>query len=230
MAINPYTLNGLYQKGILDYVDPDLCVGMAAAPMSSMQNPYANLKAQSYMNNAMQGNLYKSHGSQGDSFTFNGGNNPYAYQGVGSASNSFTNMFGQTGVGTNYQGSALGFGDPSVGSQATIGIASSFGDPTVGGYYQGGGENAYGGFGDLKNNVSGGMAKATALYNNTPPLLKGLAAIGIGILGVKMLFRGKGKKGGFLSKLNPLNWLSKTKHSVVKPVKTSIWSKLKFWK
>lgn len=212
MAINPYTLNNLYQHGIIDYVDPELCGMQGIVPMNGMMNPYNN-----YMNSAMQGDLYRNHGMARDSFNFTG-SIPYDSTAVGSKSNSFTNMlFGDKSVGTNYQGDILGTGDPSVGA-----------------YYQGGFESAHGGFSDVRNNINGGVSKAASVYNNTPAWLKGILAIGVGILGIKMLFRGKGKKAvsknSFWSKLNPKNWGKPQPQPKTQPQKTSFLSKFKFWK
>ena len=210
MAVNPYTLNSLYQHGIIDYVDPELCAGQVAAPIA-MNNPYAN-----YINTAMQGNLYQNYGTQSDSFNYTG-NNIYNSGAIGSKSEAFSNMmFGDKSIGTRNNSDVLGMGDPSIGA-----------------YYQGGFESAHGGFSDVKNNIYGGAAKATSIYNSVPDWLKGVLAVGIGILGIKMLFKGKGKKGGsFWSKLNPVNWFKKqpAQQPAPTPVKKSFWSKLKFWK
>lgn len=62
MAINPYTLNNLYNQGILDYAPYDLCNGgINVNSLDGMQNPYLNA--------AMQGNLYRN-SNISDSFGF----------------------------------------------------------------------------------------------------------------------------------------------------------------
>ena len=219
MAINPYTLNGLYQKGILDYVDPELCAGQ---PIVSQYNGMSNPYAQNYMNNAMQGNLYQNHGMQKDSFTFNGG-------GIGSKSNSFNNMFGQNGVGVYSSSVNNMFGDDKVGSRYQ-GNAFGTGDTSIGSYYQGGGENSFGGFSDARNSINGGVAKAQAIYNNTPSVIKGIAAVAIGLLGIKMLFKGKGSKTAKKSFLEKIQFWKNPKPEPKKAEKKSFLSKLKFWK
>ena len=74
MAINPYTLNNLYNYGILDYAPYELCNGgVNVSSMNGMQNPY--------LSNAMQGTLFQQYGSQADSFTMNNGN-PFTMESI----------------------------------------------------------------------------------------------------------------------------------------------------
>lgn len=206
MAVNPYTLNGLYQKGIIDYVDPELTVGMAASPMQGMVNPYANIKANEYLNSAMQGQMYHNHGSAQDSFVSNHGQNIYNSGAIGSNSTVGSSMFGAQGIGTN----------------SSAGVASSFGDPTVGKYYSGGFEQSMGGLTDVKNGIYSTSAKAQNLYNSTPDWLKGIIAVGIGAFAIKKCFSGMFSKSASKaanntaqktgSKWNPLNWFKSKKN------------------
>ena len=219
MAINPYTLNSLYQKGIIDYVDPELCMGQPVISQYNMQNPY--------MNTAMSGNLYHNHGTQADSFSFNG-NNVYGNETIGSKSSSFSNMFGLGGIGNKSNSTVNMFGTSGVGAKYNSDLLGT-GDSSIGANYQGGGENAYGGFADVRNNINGGMAKVQSVYNSTPSILKGIAAVGIGLLGIKMLFRGKSSKAGKKGFLNKLMFWNK-QTPAPEPEKKSFWSKLKFWK
>ena len=53
MAINPYTLNKLYQNGILDYVPTELLMGTPMGTFTPMSNPYIDM--------AKQGGLYQNY-------------------------------------------------------------------------------------------------------------------------------------------------------------------------
>ena len=207
MAINPYTLNGLYQKGIIDYVDPELCMGAVASPMQGMVNPYANIKAETYLNNAMQGQMYHNHGSMQDMFVSSGaGQNIYNPVEIGSKSSVGSSMFGAQGIGVN----------------SSLGMASSFGDPSVGRYYQNGFEQSMGGLTDVRNNVMGTASKAQSIYNSTPDWIKGVLAIGIGAFAIKKCFSGMFSKSASKaaknvaqtsgSKWNPINWFKSKKN------------------
>lgn len=58
MAVSPYTLNNLYNQGIIDYVPYDL-----------VNTNIGGMSAQAYMNSAMQGAMYQNHGMMQDQFT-----------------------------------------------------------------------------------------------------------------------------------------------------------------
>ena len=95
MAINPYTLNNLYNYGLLDYAPYELCNGgVNVSSMNGMQNPY--------LSNAMQGTLFQQYGSQADSFTMNNGN-PFTMESIGSQSSAGMNGFGMEGIGAQSQ-------------------------------------------------------------------------------------------------------------------------------
>jgi hypothetical protein len=210
MAVNPYTLNGLFQKGIIDYVDPELSMGAVASPMQGMVNPYANIKAETYLNNAMQGQMYHNHGNVSDSFTS-----------TGSFNNAGQNIYNQTEIGSNSTVGSSMFGAQGIGSKSTLGIASSFGAPSIGAQYQGSFEQSMGGLSDVKNGVYSTTAKAENLYNSTPDWLKGILAVGIGIFAIKKCFSGMFSKSASKastnvtqntgSKWNPINWFKSKK-------------------
>ena len=67
MTVNPYTLNSLYNQGVLDYVPYDLYSG------GMYSNPFINTNP--YMQSAMQGGLYQNYGMSGDSFFYGEDNN-----------------------------------------------------------------------------------------------------------------------------------------------------------
>ncbi len=193
MALNPYTLYHLYEKGILDYVPTDLAAGVPVSPMMPMNNPYLDM--------AQQGELYQNHGIHNDSFRFSV--NPVQSQvQIGSLS--------QTGGMNTFNGVGIGAYSQAGGENTYNGVG-------IGAYSQAGGTNTFGGFTDVQNNLTNGYYKTKSVIDRTPKLILGLAAAGIGILGLKAGFGRFGKKAAkkssFLSKLNPFNWniLSKKK-------------------
>ena len=198
MTINPYTLNCLVQKGILDYVPMELMTPTPIAGMGNMQNPYMNM--------AMSGNLYQQAGMDRDMFIYgNSGLGPNNAK-IGSlAANNLGKMFGFSGIGSKSKAGANMFGQVGIGDSSTIGW-----------------EDRFGGFQDAKNSVSG----TWNTFSNFPPLLKGLIAAPIFLLTIASCFRFKKKpkvKKG--SMLNPLNWFRKPKPQP-QPVKKSFWSRL----
>ena len=224
MALNPYTLNHLYEKGILDYVPTDLGanvgLNLPVSPTYSMTNPYLDM--------ATQGGLYQRAINTGDSFT------PInTYNGIGSMSNAggFNTFFGN-GVGASNNSSianTFGFNN-NIGSNSNAGIYNSFIGNGVGDNYNGGGFKIFGGFADTQNNLQSGAYKTMAIINNTPRFVLGLIAGAIGVGSLMIMFK-KGKKPdkktqkSFLSKLNPFNWFKKTKQPT-QVQKTSSSSKL----
>ena len=186
MALNPYTLYHLYEKGILEYVPADLAAGVPVSPMMQMSNPYLDM--------AQQGGLYQSHGMHNDSFQFSV--NPVQSQPqIGSLS--------QTGGMNTFNGTG-------IGAYSQAGGENTFGGVGIGAYSQTGSINTFGGFADTQNNIINGYYKTKSIIDRTPKFVLGLAAAGIGILGLKAGFGRFGKKAAkktsFLSKLNPFNW------------------------
>ena len=194
MAVNPYTMNQLYEKGLINYIPTELMMPMPVGNMS-MQNPYLNA--------AEQGGLYQNYGQGGDSFTSSVqiGNNYQTnngYYAIGSQSNN--------NIGTT-------FGFDGTGNQSSAGVSSMFGEKGVGNQSNINQETIHGGFSNVKNDVTQGFNKASAVYSSTPNIVKGMIAAGLILLTTIGMFKFGGKKTGtsFWSKLNPANWFKKTK-------------------
>ena len=206
MALNPYTLYNLYEKGILEYVPTDLMMGMPMGAMMPMNNPYLDM--------AMQGGLYQNYNATPDmfqssadfaNFQYNqqllaNNHNIYhaktsadTYNGIGSKSNAgIYNTFNGYGIGTkNTNGIADTFGfNDKMGAQSNNSVMNAFG---------------------FSNSQGGLFGKTASVINNTPKIVLGLIAGGIGIAGLTAAFK-RGKKPPKASN------------------NTSFWSKLKFWK
>lgn len=223
MAINPYTLNHLYQNGILDYVPTDLMMG---TPVGSVLTPMNN----PYMNMAQQGALYQNYGAA-DSFhsSYTPGYAPNNYQSVSTPANyhvglnnynGYNNGMVQIGAKSN-AGGLNTFNGYGIGAYNNNGIANSFGeDGSIGSRSNTGGLNTFGGFSDVQNNINGGVNKVSSFINNTPKIILGLLAGTIGVIGIAALFKrgkkpaktgGAGNNTSFWSKLNPMNWFRKNK-------------------
>ena len=196
MALNPYTLYHLYEKGILDYVPDDLTTGVPVAPMMSMSNPYLDM--------AQQGGLYQNHGMYNDSFQYSGIQSPYM--------GDINPVPYQTEIGALSQAGGMNtFNGVGIGAYNQSGGMNTYNGVGIGAYNQAGGMNAFGGFGDTQNSLTNGYYKTKSIIDRTPKFVLGLAAAGIGILGLKAgfgrLFGKKAtKKASFMSKLNPMNW------------------------
>ena len=61
--VSLYSLQNLYNQGILYYVPTELASGPNVSSLNGMQNPYLNMAA--------QGNLYQTAGMTPDSFSHN---------------------------------------------------------------------------------------------------------------------------------------------------------------
>ena len=221
MAVNPYTLNHLYQNGILDYVPTDL---MMPSPVGSMLSPMSN----PYMNMAQQGALYQNYGMGTDSFhsSFTPAYTPNNYQSVSSSANSYIGANNYNGyhngmvqIGARSNAGGLNtFNGYNIGNRNNNGLGSAIGEyGNFGMQTNAGGLNTFGGFSDTQNNLSNGFNKAAAVVNNTPRLVLGLIAGTIGVIGLASLFK-RGRKPAktsgntsFFSKLNPMNWFKKNK-------------------
>lgn len=218
MAINPYTLQCLYEKGILDYVPQDL---MGGAPIAALNTTGAN----PYLQMAAQGGLYQNYNTCQDSFTHSSDyisgsatpgiyRNNDGYNNMQLGSKAQTTPFSpyiQPGVGTRY-GYGVNFG--TYNNQNALGINND------GAYNR---QNALGlndadlmqGYNTVTNGFSNGIRTASSTYNSLPKFVKDITAVGIALLGIIYLFK-RGKKpntntsitktNSFLSKLNPKNW------------------------
>lgn len=203
MSVSPYTLQNLYNKGILDYVPMELASSANVSSLAGMQNPYLNMAA--------QGGLYQNYGMQQDSFSYTGANsginNQMNYQngmnnfgsirgnfGFNNASQAGMNEFG--GINGN-----IGMNNPQAGMNGFGGVNGNMmmNNPQAG-------INGFGGgFGKLGAEVSNTVS-------NTPSIVKGLIAAGIMIGTTALLFK-RGKKA-------PVK--QQTNHN--------FFDKLKFWK
>ena len=195
MALNPYTLYNLYDKGIIEYVPTDLIGGTPMGAMMPMNNPYLDM--------AKQGGLYQNHGMNCDSFQIT---SPYAN--IQGSVNGITQVqpgaLSNASVINSYTGN-------NVGMYSQAGVANSFGfNGTIGSQSNAGIANSFG----MQSSISNGVNKTMSIIDRTPKFLLGLAAGAIGITAiVKGLKRGKKppKSTSFWSKLNPLNWFKKKK-------------------
>ena len=205
MALNPYTLNHLYEKGILEYVPTDLGVSVLPGVLNTPANPYLDM--------AMQGGLYQN--AIGGSDTFTSGVNNYVAYGANGSNIANNGGYPQQIGSLSNAGGMSTFNGVGVGIQNDNSVAKTFGFANgIGEQYQGGGLNVFGGFSDTQNNMKNGFYKTAAIINNTPRFVLGLLAGAIGIGAVTMAFK-KGKKPpqkpntSFLAKLNPKNWFKK---------------------
>ena len=191
--VSLYSLQNLYNQGILDYVPAELASTQNVSSLTGMQNPYLNMAA--------QGNLYQTAGMTPDSFSYSG-----------------TNLGFQDGtaghLNAGYVGGSYNNGFASAGMNALGGINGAIGMNT-----SQAGMNGFGGVnGNILTNNSqagingfgGGFGKLGQTVANTPNIIKGLIAGGI-IIGTTMLCLKKGKKAP--AKVQPQNtsFLSKLK-------------------
>ena len=201
MALNPYTLNHLYEKGILEYVPVDLIGPTPMGAMVPMNNPYLEM--------AQQGGLYQNHGMYNDSFQYSGVQSPYVqnYQTFGNLSEAPIQPGTQTNAGV--VNAFVGYG---IGDNTPHSLSSMYG------FNVGGQTNARGAIGvaeDIKNDIADGYKKSASAVNSIPKFILGLAAGAICLTGILMSFKRGARylktitNNSFFSKLNPKNWFSK---------------------
>lgn len=202
MSVSPYTLNNLYNQGILDYAPYDLCnSGINVSSLNGISNPY--------LNTAMQGTQFQNYGNTPDCFCASGNygmeNNPYLSNGtgvistatIGSKSTAGQNAYGLQGIGDMSNAGLNAYGIDGIGAKAPSQI------------------NAWGGFGDVERDFSDGFSNASSFWQRIPTPIKGIAAAGMMLGAVAISLKTKKKppeaKTSFFSKLNPVNWFKKTK-------------------
>lgn len=213
MALNPYTLYHLYEKGILDYVPTDLLTTTQVGAMTSASNPYLDM--------AMQGGLYQNQGAYTD--TFQSQTNSTNSYGVQSPyqQNYQSKRYIETGTVQNGINSNVGglniFNGYGVGTKSAVTTAGLFGFNDVSGSKsQAGGLSMFGFGADTKNNISNGFNNVVTVFDRTPKIILGIIGGVIGLAAIKKGFR-IGKKpvvktqSGFMSKFNPKNWFKKNK-------------------
>ena len=206
MAINQFTLNNLYSKGILDYVPYDLYTTAPVGSMQALKNPYTNVVSD-YKNilgnniQALGADTFVS-GSSGDSGSFVGNNVGYSYGNNGVVttgtyggdsfqSSAGMNGFGLAGIGTHSQAGLNGFGNNGIGIQSSAGMnglgiigfnadsnagVNGFGNQNIGAESNAGINAFGGGFGKLGDMVSNGTKNAFSAVESAPTVLKGLVA------------------------------------------------------
>ncbi len=107
MSVSPYTLNNLYNQGILDYAPYDLAGGVNVSALNGITNPYMNM--------AMSGAMYQNYGMYGDAFT------PMNYA-IGQFSNTGMNSYGQNGIGDFSQAGMNAYGLQGIGTHSNAGM------------------------------------------------------------------------------------------------------------
>lgn len=108
-GLNPYTMNNLYNQGIIDYVPLD-----TASPFlhTGGVNPY--------LSSAMSGAMYQNWGNSNDTFSSN--RLPYGTEPIGSCSRAGLNGFSLDGTGTYSRAGLNGFGEEGVGVNCNAGM------------------------------------------------------------------------------------------------------------
>lgn len=231
-SMNTYTLDKLYEHGIINYTPYEVLFSAAAPNAYSMTNPYLDMAAQAglYQRHGANPDTFSYSGSAGSGFSLNGMENsmvnPYSslasqYKGLNSfaASNTYGNMGSMGGFGNQSIGSysrsgldSLGF-NGSVGTNSSAALNAGFGEGGIGTSSASNMSNALG-LGAAGQRISSGLSN-TAQSLLSSNIFKGLIGLGILLIGGKMLFKGKKApkntaKTSFLSKLNPLNWFKKS--------------------
>lgn len=198
MALNPYTLYHLYDKGILDSVPMDLVTDSPVGAMMPMSNPYLDM--------AQQGGLYQNYGMYNDSFSHTGVSSPY--------SSSIVNPVPYSApIGSLSQAGGMNtFDGVGIGAYNLSGGMNTFNGVGIGALSQAGGENMFGGLPNVQNNITNGYYQTRSILDRTPKIILGLGAVALMFIALKKGFgrvsakKPKTNNSGFLTKLNPMNW------------------------
>ena len=191
--VSLYSLQNLYNQGILDYVPAELASTQNVSSLAGMQNPYLNMAA--------QGNLYQTAGMTPDSFSYSGTNLGFqdgtaGHLNAGYVGGSYNNGFANAGL------NALGGINGSIGMNNSQAGMNGFGGVN-GNILTNNSQAGINGFG-------GGFGKLGQTVANTPNIIKGLIAGGI-IIGTTMLCLKKGKKAPVKVQSQNTSFLSKLK-------------------
>ena len=212
MSINAFTLNNLYNNGILDYVPYELTSGMVGSNLQPLNNPYRTIVAQyngtdtfTPQYNVNNKNLNYIH--SGDTFLRNTMTpNNHINQNLSGGINAFDG-----GIGFNSNAGLNGF-DGGIGLKSNI-DSNSLNNL---GFNSQGGVNAFdGGVGNLGNNFSQGVSNFVNNVNRTPSFVKGIISGTILLGGLLLCFKTKKKptapnaNNSFWSKINPLKFFKK---------------------
>lgn len=234
MTINPYTLNSLYNQGIIDHIPYDLCMGMpitqsgmmenmglstmpqmgginpamAGGAMGVGQNAYgmSAMNGSQYLDSAMKGEMYGYYGNSNDTFVRSSGSNTQRVKSSG-----LKEMLGMgNGVGRdyNFKNAAL---DPNNGYGKGVDFERMANDRD--------GQN-------FRMSITEAASEAKEGVMNSHPIVKGLLATAGVALTLVLAAKGLKKKPaeevvektglfakiknwGIWSKLNPKNWCKK---------------------
>lgn len=212
MSINAFTLNNLYNNGILDYVPYELTSGMVGTNLQPLSNPYRTIVAQyngtdSFIPQYNENSTNQNYINSGDTFIRNTmGPNNYINQNISGGINAFDG-----GIGFNSSAGLNGF-DGGIGLKSNI-DSNSLNNL---GFNSQGGMNAFDrGAGNLGNSFSQGVSNFVNNVNRTPSFVKGLISGTILLGGLLLCFKTKKKpitpktNNSFLSKINPLKIFKK---------------------
>lgn len=201
MTINPYTLNSLYNQGIIECVPYDLCMGTPATPsgvaetmgMASMPQQMGSVKQAAlngenislstnqtinglqYLDNAMKGEMYGYYGNSNDTFVRS--SNVYNSENS-SLSKTLSRADGGTGSQYNMAGAMYGINN---------GVGAGVDYERM--YYDDDGK-------EVRESVREAASKAKEGVMNSNPWVKGLLSAGIvlgTVAGVVMMIKGKKK-------------------------------------
>lgn len=221
MAINSFTLNNLYNNGILDYVPYELCSTSPISNMQPLQNPYSNLVAeekgnfQSYNNDTFS----KNNNSYNQNLNFSQNNQGVMTSGMYGGDSFFNNSLYSGSMEQNNNG-LFSTTNPSYQTIPGLGLVGQNGDNGLGLIkdFQGNNINTLNNppqsMMNLNTNLTNHMKNATSFINQTPNFVKGLIS-GTLLLGTLLFCLKRGKKAptqtqkSFWSKLNPMNLLKK---------------------
>lgn len=233
MTINPYTLNSLYNQGIIDHVPYDLCMGMpmtssgmteamglntmpqmgsmnpmmAGGAMGVGQNSYgmtSSMNGSQYLDSAMKGEMYGYYGNSNDTFVRSSNSSTQQTK-----SSSIKEMLGMgNGVGRDYNFARAAYG---VGTGADADFERMANDRD--------GQN-------FRMSITEAASEAKEGVMNSHPVVKGLIATAGVALTLILALKGLKKKPagdvvektgvftkiknwGIWSKINPKNWCKK---------------------
>ena len=161
MVVNPYTLQHLYNNGIIDYVPQGLVGNVNTMMLNSMQNPYLNL--------AKQGALYNGYDERDCFYRNNLATQPIIDSEIGSHNTSgvMQNYGFEKGIGIHANYGVTDF----YGSSSNIGVNSndSFSNP----YASYAKENINDKESNMKNSWLKGALAGTIIVGTLALLFKG---------------------------------------------------------
>ena len=208
MTVNPYTLNSLYNQGIIDCIPYDICMPMPATQSGIMEmglgtiganQNYNTQMGSQYLDMAKKGDMYDYYGNSTDSFVHSYGANTKQQEN----SSGIKQMFGiRNGIGREYNVANAAYGlNNGVGSEVDYERMANDKDGQ-----------------DFRQSITNAASKAKESVLNSNSIGKGLLAT-LGIVATLILVIKGCKKpkasatqiqsSSFWSKLNPINWFKK---------------------